>query len=344
MNRTQFLLAVLLSPSAFAADTRYATVRTSGQFDSDGTVLYSVYVATGPEKLTGVAVGGTVPVGVRFLESVDVPAGVVFEGVRDNVAVWSLAEIGADRLVGPFTFRGRPDGAGEVITEPAAAVSYREPEAGIAEYAGRETPLVKLESSGSVTFDQRGTLNEKGENAPVYLGKSGVLLFVAAGAVRTQTTVTVERQRIDEGNLPKTEELTWWCGLYTVDVVPAETPAKPFAFAFPTRRQVPLGLTGVVANLNEDISAKSASANRSIGLGFSNCTFPQFGLSTCTSGSGGPFGPGFHQFGFGVLSADRARASVTSAQLTAAFGASTSAVSSIIDGTSNTIAILTGKR
>lgn len=73
MPLARFTLPIL---AVFAADTPYATVRTSGQFDADGTVLYSVYVATAGEKL-------------------------------DGVAVWSLKEIPANRLVGPFTFRAR---------------------------------------------------------------------------------------------------------------------------------------------------------------------------------------------------------------------------------------------
>jgi len=232
---------------------------------------------------------------------------VTFEGVRDNVAVWSLPEIPADRLIGPFTFRAMPDGA--------AAVSYQQPESGSAEYFGKETVLVALENTGSIIFDQRGTLNEKNENAPVQIGKTGVLDFVPEGAVRSLTTLSIWRQAIDNDNA----EPTWWRGPYAVAITPDEVPAKNFAFALPTRRQVTLGLPAVATS----IESKSATTNRAFGFGSGNCAFPQFG--------------------FGVSTADRDRATANAAQLSTAFGKPTTPVSAITDGSSNTIiAILIG--
>jgi hypothetical protein len=217
--------------------------------------------------------------------------------------------------------------------------------------------ITVLESTGSHIFDQRGTLNEKGENAPVLVGKTGVYLFVPEGAVRSQTTVTVERQTIDNDRLPKTEEPLWWCGLYKVSLSPAEKPAKEFGFAFPTRRSVTPGLP-VTAVFNTDNSwVKTAADNRAIGFGgggfgggFGGQCFPQFGGMVCGGGfgggfGGGGFGGGFNQFGFGVSVADRARATVTAEQLSNAFGVPTTPISAITDGTSNTIiAILIGRR
>lgn len=346
MQIAKVVLSLVFAAALPAADTPFATVRTTGQYDADGTVLYSVFVATASEKLTSVAVGGTVPLGTRFIESVDVPAGVVFEGVRDNIAVWSLKEIPAEQLIGPFTFRARPDGAAPVASEPAAAVSYLAPEEGIAEYAGSKAELPVLAPSGSVIFDQRGTINSKGENGPVQVGKTGVYLFVPEGAVRTQTTVTIERQTIDNDRLPKQEVPTWWCGLYKISVSPQEDAAKPFAFAFPTRHAITPGIpVSVVANTDNSFSKTESTGNRALGFGgFNNFgCISQFGFTTC---SGSPFGGGgfgFGQFGLGVLSADRARATVSSGQLSTAFGVPTTPVSAITDGTSNTIiAILIG--
>lgn len=340
----RYLFAVLFGLS-LAAQT--AVVRTTGQYDADGSVLYSVYVASGSQKLESVAVGGTVPLGTRFIESLDVPAGVTFDGVRDNVAVWSLKEIAAERLVGPFTFRARPDGAAPVVAEPAAAVSFVSPEVGIVEFAGTEKVLAPLETSGSVIFDQRGTLNEKGENAPVFLGKSGVMLFVPEGAVRSQTTVTIDRQTIDNDLLPKTEETLWWCGLYKVSLSPAEQPAKAFSFLFPTRRSVTPGLTVTSVSNTDNSWVKAAADNRAIGFGVgsglgSQC-FPQFGGMACRGSFGGGFGGGgFNQVGFGVKAGDRVNSNVTAAQLSSSFGVPTTPVSAIRDGTSNIIAILIG--
>lgn len=329
----------ILALFTLTLSAQIAVVRTTGQYDADGSVLYSTYVATSSQKLETVAIGATVPLGTRFIESLDIPAGVTFEGVRDNIAVWSIKEIAADHLIGPFIFRARPDGAAPVIAEPAAAVSYQLPEPGIIEFAGTETVLSVLESTGSHIFDQRGTINDKGENGPVLIGKTGVYLFVPEGAVRTQTTVTVERQTIDNDRLPKTENPLWWCGLYKVSITPNEQTAKNFHFVFPTRRSITPGLPITVVANTDNSWAKEE--NRAFGFGSSfgqgQC-FSQFGGVLC-SGSVGGFPTGFNQFGFGVNVAARARASVTAAQLPAG------PIRSITDGTSNTIiAILIGLR
>ena len=365
MRNTLTALPLLIALTLSAADAPLAVVRTSGQYDADGTVLYSVYVATGAETLTEVAIGETVPLGTRFIESVDVPAGVIFEGVRDNSVVWRLKEIAADRLVGPFTFRAKPDGAGIVIAEPSAAVSYLKPVTGLVEYPGKNTPLVAFEAKGTVIFDQRGTLNDKGENVPVLIGKSGVLFFAPEGAVRVPTTLTVERQPIDDELLPKSGEPLWWCGLHKISLSPQTPATKPFSFAFPTRRQITPGLTVSVAG-NEDGSwAKSTGTGTGTGTGQRptgfggggfggggfGCQSVPFGFNTCGGqsgggGFGGQFGGGgFGQFGFGVLSADRLVSTVNSAQLSTALGTPATPISAITDGISNTIiAILIGRR
>jgi len=345
------LLAKLALPAflAVTVQAQIATVRSSGQYDTDGTILYSVYVATAERRLEGVAVGGTVPLGTRFVEALDLPSGVVFEGVRDNVAVWSLPEIPADRLIGPFTFRAKPDGAATITAEPPAAVSYRSPEAGIVEYSGTDKPLRAPETKGSHIFDQRGTLDDQGKNAPVEIGRTGVFLFVPEGAVRTQTTVSVEREEIDPSKLPSTENPTWWCGLYRLTISPQEQTAKSFAFAFPVRRPLTPGLPIQVAANDDGRWSKSEVRASGFGLFGSNFSCGMgFGFNTCS----GPLGPctgsfcglGLGQFGFGVLSADRARATVSSTQLSAVFGVPTTPTTAIQDGTSNTFfSLMTGR-
>ncbi len=349
----RLVLLSLIAASLFAADVPFATVRSSGLYDADGTVLYSVYIATAGQKLEDVAIGGTIPLGTRFLESVDVPAGVVFEGVRDNVAVWSIKEVPADRLIGPFTFRARPDGAAAVIAEPAAAVSYQKPEQGIVEFAGKDTILQKLESKGSVIFDQRGTLDAAGKNAPVEIGRTGVILFVPEGAVRTQTTFTVEREAIDNDRLPKTEDPLWWCGLYKVSVSPEEQSSKPVSIIFPTRRHVTPGIAVEVATNSDGSFSKQSTGSRGFGFGGfgGSCSSFPFGTIGCNGGftpcnfnCGSGFGS-FNQFGFGVRVADRTQSTASINQLTSAFGTPTTPVQAITDGTSNTIiAILIGRR
>ncbi len=344
--------------------TDLAVVRTSGQFDADGSVLYSVYVATASQRLGEVAIGATVPLGTRFLENLDVPAGAVFEGVRDNSVVWRIKEIPADRLIGPFTFRTKPDGAAPVIAEPSAAISFAEPEKGLIVYDGKDTVLTPWELSGTVFFDHRGTLNDRGENAPVPLGKTGILFFAPAGAVTVATSVTVEREAINESRLPKTANPLWWCGLHRIVVSPGTPAAKDFGFAFPSRRPLTPGLAlAVTGNADGAWSQPKSDGSRAAAAGeprrfpfggFNNfgCS-ASFGFNTCFgsfggfggSQFGGGFGPGFSQFGIGVGTAERARATTSASELTAAYGTPTTPTTAITDGTSNTIiAILIGHR
>lgn len=342
-----------LSLSIFAQDDGLAVVRSLGIYDADGSVLYSAYVATKNAKLGSVAVGSTVPLGARFIEAVDAPNGAVFEGVRDNVAVWSLAEIGEDRLVGPFTFRVKPDGAAPLVAEQPAAVSFQTPEAAIVSYNGSDRPLVQPEDTGSVTFDQRGTIDAAGKNGPVAVGKTGVILFVREGAVRTQTTITFERRRVINANLPADAD-TWWCAQYQITMSPQENPssAADISFILPTRRALPAGLkvsTFTHLNGSEWTKLASTAPQREFGLnsGF-GCATIGFNNIAC-GGARNCIGLncGFNSgngFGFGVSNTIRQTGSVTGTQITSTTGAATTAVNTIRDGTSNIIAILIGFR
>jgi hypothetical protein len=342
----------------FAQDDGRAVVRTIGIYDQDGSVLYSAYVATKNAKIGTVAVGSTVPLGARFIEAVDAPAGAVFEGVRDNVAVWSLTEITEDRVVGPFTFRVKADGAAPLIAEQPAAVSFQTPEAAIVSYNGTDRPLVRLEDSGSVTFDQRGTIDASGKNGPVPVGRTGILLFIKEGVVRSQSTITFERRRVVNADLPADAEDTWWCAQYQIKLTPQEnaTDLAGVSFVIPTRRALPAGLrTSVFSHVDGAEWKKLASATPQRGLGFGGnnpfggCTTFSFGQAICGGASlciGANCGPGGSLgFSFGVSNTQRLAGSVTGSQITTATGTPTSAVNSITDGTSNTIiAILIGFR
>lgn len=349
-----------LSFSLLAQDNGLAVVRTLGLYDTDGSVLYSAYVASKNAKLGSVAVGSTVPLGARFIEVVDAPSGAVFEGVRDNVAVWSAAEIAEDRLIGPFTFRAKPDGAAPLVAEQPAAVSFQSPEAALISYNGTDRPLVQPEDSGSVTFDQRGTIDASGKNGPVPVGKTGVLLLVREGAVRTQTTIAFERRRVVNANLPN-EEDTWWCAQYQISISPQENAPSGagISFILPTRRALPAGLkVSAFAHVNGNEWKKYASTSPQPEFGFNGgfgCATLGFNNIVCGGGSNCTgFNCGFNGglgFGFGVSNTLRQSGSVTGSQITSTTGTTTTAASSIrdgtsniTDGTSNIIAILIGFR
>lgn len=326
-----------------------AVVKATGQFDGDGTVLYSVYVASRAQALGEVTISSQLPPGTRYLENVDRPRDSRYEGVADNVVVWTVTEVPADTVVGPFTYRLKMDGTvPEVPSSPAAAVAYQRPVPEFVDVPAAAASLRAFAEAGSISFDARGTLDANGENAAVAVGETGVLLFVPPGAVNVRTTLTIRRVALDDRQLPANAAGTWWCGLYQFSLEPANAIlAEQMVLVLPTRRALTPGLeTSVFASpdsLNWQMAPK-ASAERAIGFGASGGTvscFPQFGQMFCRTSSGFGFG-GFGAFG--VSDAQRQLGNVTGGAMSTALGTTVTA-SQITDGTSNTIiAILIGRR
>lgn len=146
------LWGVLLASAGLAQGT-HAVVRSIGQFDSDGTVFYSVYIATRSQVVEEVVISSALPPGTRFLENVDLPRGARYEGVADNVVAWTIPALAADTLLGPFTYRVRLDGTRrEVPAAAAAAVAYQRPVAELVEFPAGTAALVPLADTGSITF------------------------------------------------------------------------------------------------------------------------------------------------------------------------------------------------
>lgn len=348
------LWGVLLASAGLAQGT-HAVVRSIGQFDSDGTVFYSVYIATRSQVIEEVVISSALPPGTRFLENVDLPRGARYEGVADNVVAWTIPALAADTLLGPFTYRVRLDGTRrEVPAAAAAAVAYQRPVAELVEFPAGTAALVPLADTGSITFDARGTLSAQGENTAVAVGATGILIFVPAEAVARTTTLTFRRHPVEEGRVPSSAAGTWWCGLYEVTVDPAPANAvlfsKTVTYALPMRRPLTPGLivSSFLSANGSDWQEEKPTAERGLGFGGfgSGGCFTQFGFSTCGGfgfGFGG-FGAGFGFGAFGVRDADRVAATVSGTTL-GQFGLPPSAAQTITDGTSNTInAILVGRR
>lgn len=318
-----------------------------GQFEPSGTVLYSVYVASRTQPLGDVAVSSVLPPGTRFLESLDVPRAARYEGVADNTIVWTVLEVAADTIVGPFTFRLKVDGATTPVpTALASTLIYQRPTQEVVQSPASTEVLTPLADSGSVTFDQRGTLTSAGENGPVSVGATGILFFVPEGAVTRQTTVTFTRRDVDDAQMPSIDD-TWWCSNFHATVDPQASFSKAVTFVLPTRRAITPGL-GVSAFSSSDLKDwRPVGSGRSGELAFG---FGGFGTGGgCFSGfqqfgcSGFPqFGGGFG--GFGISRTERAISSINGTTLTSQLGTSVTAAG-ITDGTSNTIiAILIGRR
>jgi hypothetical protein len=340
-----------------------AVIRSVGQYEPSGTVLYSVYVASRTEALGEVTISSALPPGTRFLENVDLPSGARYDGVADNVVFWTIPAVAEDTLVGPFTYRLKLDGSvTDVPATAASAVSVQRPRPELVEVAASVEKMAVLSDEGSVTFDQRGTLTAQGENGPVAVGNTGVLFFVPEGAVTGRTTITFRRLRVEDATLPASAADSWWCGLYQTKVEPEGAVfSKGVSFVLPSRRPMTPGLQvkGVTAMDLKEWQENGSERGIGFGSGFGGsftegCTasFQQFGCgfgggftSGCSSSIqqfGCGFGSGFG--GFGISNTDKTAATINSTTLTQNLGQGVTAAG-ITDGTSNTIiAILIGRR
>lgn len=316
------LLAVFWAVVAQGQDTNRAAVRTTGQYDADGTAVYSVYVASGQEDLELLTITAALPPGTRFLESVHKPLSGIYDGVKSDIVWWKIAKLERDSVLGPFTFRVKLDGTvSELPATIQAAVSYQLPVPELVESPAPGGVLVPLASRGSIVFDQRGTLDSSGNNGPAAVGDTGVVLFVPEGAVTQRVTVTFQRLNVSENKLPNTEPPTWWCSLYQISSEPQVTFAKSISIALPSRRALTPGIetsvfvTNDLENWEQTIGPRPAKGGeeRAIGFGggggfgqFGGQCISQFGFSSC--GFGGGFGFGFGGFGaFGYVEQDNLR-------------------------------------
>jgi hypothetical protein len=374
------LSAVCLASAMLAAENTRLVVRAVGQFDTPGTLVYSVFLASRQEKLSGLSIRSALPAGTRFLENLDIPAAAAYEGVAGDVVQWSVAALDRDTLLGPFTFRVKIDsrpGLGivsppqrrphdpralDIPAAPAFSVSYQLPVPEVLIDPGVSAKLLPLAESGSITFDQQGTIDVDRRNGLVAVGDTGILIYVPQGAVDRSVTLTFRRLPVDDDKVPQGARDTWWCGLYQMSITPRVDFTKPIAYALPTRRPIPAGLN-VRAFASADskdwreqttspVGSSPFTARLQFGSGFGCQTMP-FGYTTCSNtpacggsgfSTGCPFGGGSGFGAFGVNSTDRVQGSITGAALSQQFG-TTVQPTQIQDGTSNTIiAILIGLR
>jgi hypothetical protein len=312
------LVLLTLAAGMVFGQTNRAAVRTTGLYEPDGSVLYSVYVASGEEDLEQITVTAALPPGTRYLESVHRPLDGIYEGVKSDTVFWKIAKLERDTVLGPFVFRVRLDGTtSDVPASILAAMAYERPVPELVESSQPQGTLVPLASRGSITFDQRGTLDATGSNGPVTVGDTGIVLFIPEGAVSQRVTLTFNRLSVADNKLPVTDPPTWWCSLYQVTSEPQVQFTKPISAAFPSRRPLTPGVetsmfsTNDLENWQRTVGPSSVKnpANRSIGFGgsgfgggggfnqFGGQCISQFGFSTCGFGGGFGFG-GFGGFGY----------------------------------------------
>jgi len=365
-----FAAVLAFAPAVHAAENSRLVIRSTGTFEDSNVVVYNIYLATRDEKLTDLQVSTAVPGASRFLENVDTPAGVKFDGVYDNVVRWTVPALDRDTLLGPFTVRIRVDASrSDIPTTPPVWASCPAERCEFLLDPGDSSSLKTLASTISISFDQRGTLNAQGRNGLVEAADGAVFLYVPEGAVDRRVTLTFRRLTVEDDKVPQNAKDTWWCALFNLSIEPAVSFAKPIVYSFPTRRGLTPGLAvrafaSADGKAWQEISAPPATAPSKEAATFpqglgnfggfgTTCTTIPLNVLVCSSTGqllgglgqfGGGLGGGIGGIGaFGVDQTTRIAGTITATALTTQFGVPFRP-SQIQDGTSNIIAILIGIR
>lgn len=217
-------------------------VRTMGLLDDDGSVLYSVLLANGPDALSELTITSIVPDDSTLVEVVATPPDAVAQNDGTSVT-WQVDTLDADTILGPFTYRVKlGDKTLEAPLNVPATVSWVQPSAGLAEAVLEMGVLKPLAEIGKITIDAKGTLNAKGENDVASVDDTGILLYVPAGAVSQPTTLTFTRQKIDEKSTPADIVDYWWCASVSITSDPVVEFSQPISLSLPTRRTLTPGM------------------------------------------------------------------------------------------------------
>lgn len=237
-----FMFASLAIPIPGRAASEPLAVRSVGLVDTDGTVLYSVLIASGTDALGKLTVRSTLPEDTSLVEVVAAPPGATVQNDGRSVT-WQVEKLHADTILGPFTYRIKlADKTTEAPLNVLAKVSWAEPAAGSVEAQVEAGKLKPLAESGRITIDEKGTLNEKGENDLVLVGETGIWLYVPAGAISQKATLTLTRVPVDANSTPAGVADYWWCASVQISSEPAVQLNKPISISLPTRRTLTPGL------------------------------------------------------------------------------------------------------
>lgn len=345
------LLVPMQSLSAVASDVTLVAGST-GLIDEDGTVLYSVILASGDATVESVGIQAQIPPQATFIEALEFPESAVLVGQVGTAVTWEVASLEANSILGPFTFRvSFPEEFTDIPKGVAATITWVSPASGIIDATPEEGILKPLADSGQIEVDARGTVNEAGENMPLPVGETGIEVLILPDTVAEPTTFTFRRIPITDDALPSDVEDTWWCAYFEMNVDPAVELTQPIALSVPTRRVLTPGLETTIFLDQGDGNWQEFSTSHPESVSFvpgfakrgassdTNLTTPAqfgggcfqfcggcvpqgfggFGSMGCGFGQFGGFGGGFCQFncgfGVGVNVEDRAQAIVTSDDL-----------------------------
>ncbi len=249
MNRRWLLLVFVIAllgalPLAAQEEVGPLIIRSVGVLDLDGSVYYSVFFASGTEVLSDLSASAAVPVGLTLDASVLAPETVTVT-TDGNTISWALTELPADTLIGPLTFHVIVDAADTVI--PAGLAVQATWADGAVDLPQSEDALTPFTTTGAITVDAAGTVDEAGEPDVVAVGDTGLLVYIPAGAVSGETTINFERLPVPTGEeaaafFPPEAEGTWWCSVVRITLEPDVALNQPIVLAIPTRRAVTPGL------------------------------------------------------------------------------------------------------
>ncbi|MHB8625700.1 MAG: hypothetical protein ACYDBJ_11690 [Aggregatilineales bacterium] len=218
--------------------------RTVGILDTDGSALYRVLFESASDPLGSLTVTNTVPANTTFVEAVSAPDGAIVTVAPDQKSVsWQFASLDANTILGPFTFRAKAADPGVALPAGTSAeVSWTTPGAGSVNASPPDGTLQPLDTSGQLIVDAKGTVDAQGQPTMLAVGKTGISVYVPAGAVSQSVTLTFTRATATTTGSPDLDKQWWLCAGIDVTSVPAVTLAQPIEVLVPTRQVLTPGL------------------------------------------------------------------------------------------------------
>jgi hypothetical protein len=250
--KSLFVVMLVVLPTSvviLARDQAQAAVPTQiysiGIAQADGTVLYSILFYSGPDALSKLTITSTVPQDSTLAEVVIAPssARLAADSATKTTLKWEIEKVEARTVLGPFMYRIKfAAAAKQTPPNVPAQASWQVPGAGTVEAKVLQGALKPLAETGKITFDAKGTINDKGEPIAVQVGETGIWIYVPKDVVAQSVELTFTRIGIDADSVPKEIKDIWWCALVKIEANPAVKLAKPMLIGLPTRQILTTGM------------------------------------------------------------------------------------------------------
>lgn len=209
---------------------------TTGVLGEEGEVYYSVILGSGPDALTDLTVTATLPEGATFVEVFWTPEAATFVGETDGVVSWTLPELTADTVIGPFTVTVTfEETEADIPTNIPAFVTHAD---GTLELLAVEGILEPFETSGVLDIEEVGTGVELAK-----VGDTNMFVFAPPNAFDRPVSLHFELLPADPTNVPSEIQGYWWCTTVQITIEPAEAVSLlPIQIFLPNRRTLTPGM------------------------------------------------------------------------------------------------------